>query len=183
MPPQLIEPKTARLQLRQWQERDRDPFAALCADPKVMEYFPATLDRSTSDAMVDRCQALIADRGWGLWAVELQATQEFIGFVGLHMPQVELPFSPCVEVGWRLAAAHWGKGYATEAAQAALQVGFEVLELDEIVSFTAMGNVRSQAVMKRLGMTFSGTFEHPTLPVGHELRQHCLYRLTNGRDR
>jgi RimJ/RimL family protein N-acetyltransferase len=175
----LIQPQTARLQLRQWQDRDRDPFAAMGADPQVMEHFPALLDREASNAMVDRLQALIADRGWGLWAVELSATQEFIGFVGLHTPQAELPFSPCIEVGWRLATDYWGKGYATEAAQAALKVGFEVLELSEIVSFTALSNVRSQAVMQRLGMTHSGTFEHPNIPIGHLLREHCLYRLSH----
>jgi RimJ/RimL family protein N-acetyltransferase len=177
---QLIEPVTARLQLRQWRESDRLPFAQLNADPRVMEYFPATLDRAASDALVDRCQALIAQQGWGFWAVEIKETCELIGFVGLHRPIAELPFSPCVEVGWRLAYDYWGKGYATEAATAALQVGFEILELPEIVSFTAVMNQRSRAVMERLGMQESAaeTFEHPLVPVGHRLRQHCLYRLS-----
>jgi RimJ/RimL family protein N-acetyltransferase len=176
---QLIEPETARLQLRQWRESDRFPFAQLNADPRVMEYFPATLDRASSDAMVDRCQALIAKQGWGFWAVELKEIGEFIGFVGLHRPTAELPFSPCVEVGWRLVYDYWGKGYATEAAKAALKVGFETLELVEIVSFTAVINQRSRAVMERLGMHEAAeTFEHPLVPVGHRLRQHCLYRLS-----
>ncbi len=179
---ELIEPVTARLHLRQWQSGDRAPFAALNADPRVMAYFPSVLDRAASDAMVAHCEALIAERGWGFWAVETRAAGEFIGFVGLHVPAANLPCAPCVEVGWRLARRHWGRGYATEAATAALQVGFERLGLEEIVSFTPLGNHRSRAVMERLGMVFTGeTFEHPGVPVGSPLRQHCLYRLSRVR--
>ncbi len=174
----IIEVDTERLQLRQWCAADRKPFAALNADPKVMEFFPAPLDRAASDSMADRCQSLIAERGWGLWAVARKDIHDFIGFVGLHTPIPQLPFSPYVEVGWRLAFEHWGKGYATEAARGALRVGFEVLGLLEIVSFTAVGNLRSRAVMERLKMREAAeTFEHPSVPPGSKLRQHCLYRL------
>ncbi len=178
---ELIEFDTERLRLRQWCAADREPFAALNADLKVMEFFPALLSRRESDAMANRCEALIVERGWGLWAVETINTQEFIGFVGLHTPAPELPFSPCVEVGWRLVAKHWGKGYATEAARGALRVGFEQLGLPEIVSFTSVVNIRSRAVMERLGMCDTEeTFEHPNVPVGSALRKHCLYRLSRG---
>lgn len=177
---ELIELETERLRLRQWIESDREPFARLNVDPRVMEFLPSILDRSTSDAMIDRLQTLIADRGWGFWAVELKQDNQFIGFVGLQIPKADFPFSPCVEIGWRLGFEYWGKGYATEAAQAALKVGFERLELPEIVSFTAINNHRSSAVMERLGMNNqkTETFEHPSLPVGHPLREHCLYRLS-----
>jgi RimJ/RimL family protein N-acetyltransferase len=144
-----------------------------------MEYFPATLTRTESDVVADRCQSLIEERGWGFWAAEYKATRDFIGFVGLHTPSAELPFSPCVEVGWRLAFSQWGKGLATEAAKEALRVGFHSLGLKEIVSFAAVGNLRSRAVMERLGMRESGTFEHPQVPAGLGLRRHCLYRLAH----
>lgn len=174
----IIELETSRLLLRQWKHADYAPFAALNADPSVMEYFPALLSRAESDTMADRCRALISQRGWGFWAAELKASGEFIGFVGLHTPSLELPFSPCVEIGWRLAAAHWGKGLATEAARAALCVGFDTLDLSEIVSFTAVENRRSRAVMGRLGMRESDRFEHPHVPPDNPLRWHCLYRLS-----
>jgi RimJ/RimL family protein N-acetyltransferase len=174
---ELIEPTTARLVLRQWRSSDRSPFAALNADPRVMEFFPSPLTREQSDAMADRCESLIDERGWGLWAVELKADRSFIGFVGLHIPDARLPFAPCTEIGWRLAFDYWGHGFATEAAREALRAGFEVLGLEEIVSFTVVANSRSRAVMERLGMKESGSFEHPSLPVGHSLREHCLYRL------
>ncbi|WP_404785325.1 GNAT family N-acetyltransferase [Altericista sp. CCNU0014] len=174
-----IELYTQRLRLRQWHPDDKEAFAGLNADPRVMEFFPGCLARAASDAMVERLQSLISERGWGLWAVEIMGTAKFAGFVGLHIPTAELPFSPCVEVGWRLAFEHWGKGYAPEAARAALQFGFEVLHLSEIVSFTALCNRRSRSVMVKLGMREDPkTFEHPSLPVGHPLREHCLYRLS-----
>jgi len=174
---ELIEFETQRLRLRQWLPEDRTPFAELNADAKVMEFFPSPLSRAESDRMADICQSLISGRGWGFWAAELKETQQFIGFVGLHIPSDQLPFSPCVEIGWRLAFQHWGKGFATEAAKGALNVGFDLLGLNEIVSFTAIGNDRSRAVMKRLDMKESGTFEHLQIPAGHVLRLHCLYRL------
>jgi RimJ/RimL family protein N-acetyltransferase len=176
---ELIEIERERLRLRQWIESDREPFARLNADPRVMEFLPSILDRAASDAMVDRLQTLIIDRGWGLWAVESKQDKQFIGYVGLHVPTADLPFSPCVEIGWRLAFEYWGKGYATEAAQAILKIGFEQLDLPEIVSFTTLNNHRSSAVMERLGMIREAeTFEHPSLTVGHPLREHCLYRLS-----
>ena len=181
-PPAAVQPPirldTPRLRLRQWCAADRAPFAALNADPVVMEHFPSTMSREASDGLVDRLAAQIDARGWGLWAVEVIDSGAFIGFVGLQIPAATLPFSPCVEIGWRLAKEHWGKGYATEAAAAALQAGFEKLSLQEIVSFTALGNTKSRAVMERLGMRQADfTFEHPSVPAGHHWREHCLYRL------
>lgn len=178
---ELIEFNTERLRLRQWRASDRKVFAELNADARVMAYFPAPLTRSESDVMADRCEALIEKRGWGFWAVEEIGRSDFIGFVGLHIPVDELPCSPCVEVGWRLAYDYWGKGYATEAAIGALSIGFDRLELDEVVAFTAVQNRRSRSVMERLGMQEdSDTFEHPQVPAGHTLREHCLYRMTAG---
>lgn len=174
-----MELETARLFLRHWRESDREPFAAMNADPVVMEFFPAPQSRATSDASIDAWQAELEERGWSNWAVELRSTRQFIGFVGLSVPRRALPFSPCVEVGWRLARAHWGRGYATEAAQAALRVGFERRALPEIVSFTSLLNVRSRAVMERIGMRdMHEDFEHPAVPEGSPLRAHCLYRIT-----
>ncbi|TBV12001.1 GNAT family N-acetyltransferase [Stutzerimonas kirkiae] len=175
-----IEFETERLRLRQWLPADREPFAALNADPRVMAFFPATLTQAESDAMADRCQSLMAERGWGVWAVETRASREFVGFVGLHTPSARLPFSPCVEIAWRLAFQHWGKGLATEAASTVLRVGFQVLHLPEVLAFTTVGNRRSRAVMERLGMCECGTFEHPDIPEHSDLRQHCLYRLAAG---
>ncbi len=177
--PEPIEFETPRLRLRQWRASDREPFAALNAEPEVMEHFPAVLGRRASDAMADRLEGLIALRGWGLWAVEEKGGAPFVGFVGLHVPTADLPCAPCIEIAWRLARAHWGKGYATEAACGALRVGFDRLGFDTIVSFTAVGNRRSRAVMERIGMRDTGVvFDHPTIPVGHRLRPHCLYRIT-----
>lgn len=177
-----IEFNTHRLRLRQWDDRDRQPFAQMNADPRVMEFFPKLLDRAASDALLDRIQSKIVDRGWGWWAMEIAANEEFIGFVGLNVPAPELPCSPCVEVGWRLAFEYWGKGYATEAAQGALGIGFETIGLNEIVSFTAVDNRRSRAVMERLQMQQDPhTFLHPNLPSQHPLAAHCLYRLSRDR--
>jgi RimJ/RimL family protein N-acetyltransferase len=164
--------RTERLVLRQWREEDRDPFAALNADPEVMEHFPSTMTREQSDAFVDFNLTTIRTRGWGLWAVE--ADTEFIGFVGLNEPD----FMPGVEVGWRLARDAWGHGYATEAAHAAIAYGFDELGLQEIVSFTSTTNLRSQRVMQRLGMTHdpADDFDHPRV-ADPRLRRHVLYRL------
>ncbi|GAA4975939.1 GNAT family N-acetyltransferase [Yinghuangia aomiensis] len=170
---------TDRLLLRQWQPSDAEPFARLNADPAVMEHFVAPLDRAASDAMAGRCRAAIERDGWGLWAVEVRATGEFIGFTGLARPVVDAPFMPAVEIGWRLARSAWGHGYATEAATAAAAFGFDDVGLSEIVSFTAVRNLRSRAVMERLGMTHDphDDFDHPRIPEGHPLRRHVLYRL------
>jgi RimJ/RimL family protein N-acetyltransferase len=178
----LIEFETKRLRLRQWLPDDREAFARLNADPRVMEFFLKLLDQSESDAMADRIESLISERGWGFWAVEIKSEEKFIGFTGLHIPVPELPFSPCIEVGWRLAFEHWGKGYATEAAMGALSVGFETLNLTEIVSFASIGNIRSLSVMKKLGMIEDEkTFEHLGMPAGSPLREHCLYRISRDR--
>jgi ribosomal-protein-alanine N-acetyltransferase len=173
----LVELHGERVRLRGWQPADAAPFAALNADPAVMEHFPAPLSRAESDAMIDRMQALLLERGWGLWCLEVDGT--CIGFTGLAVPTFEAHFTPCVEIGWRLARDAWGRGYATEAARLALRFGFETLALDEIVSFTATTNLRSQAVMQRLGMTRDAAddFEHPRVAEGHPLRPHVLYRL------
>jgi RimJ/RimL family protein N-acetyltransferase len=144
-----------------------------------MEFFPGLLDRSASDALADRIQMLIAERGWGMWAVETFGGAPFIGFVGLNIPARDVPCSPCVEIGWRLAFSHWGKGYASEAARAALRVGFDTLNFPEIVAFTALGNRRSRAVMQKLNMQETGEiFEHPHVPADSILRWHCIYRLS-----
>jgi RimJ/RimL family protein N-acetyltransferase len=172
---------TTRLVLRAWRPSDLAPFAALNADPEVMEHFPRCLDRAESDALAGRLSTAIAERGFGLWAVEVPDVADFIGFVGLARPSFQAHFTPCIEVGWRLARAHWGHGYASEAAMASLAYGFDRLGFDEIVSFTACANQRSSRVMKRIGMIRSPAddFEHPSLAAGHPLRPHVLYRLTH----
>jgi ribosomal-protein-alanine N-acetyltransferase len=170
--------RTARLLLRDWQDADLDPFASMNADSQVMEFFPRVLDRAESDALVARIRNRFARSGFGLWAVEYCGITPFIGFVGLTVPSFEVHFTPCVEIGWRLARDHWGRGYATEAAQAALEFGFGQLAVEEIVSFTAQANRRSRNVMERIGMTHSpdDDFEHPFIPEGNPLRRHVLYR-------
>jgi RimJ/RimL family protein N-acetyltransferase len=174
---------TDRLILRRWREADLAPFAALNADPAVMEHFPAPLTRAESDAMVERIDAEFDRRGFGLWAIEVTGTGEFIGFTGLSVPRFEAAFTPAVEVGWRLARAAWGHGYASEAARRALRFGFEDAGLDEIVSFTSVPNTRSQAVMRRIGMRHdpAGDFDHPVLERGHRLSRHVLYRAARPR--
>ena len=175
----MTELRTDRLIMRPWHDEDREPFAALTADPEVQRYFPGRLSREESDAFVDQMQAEHAERGWSLWALEVAGTGEFIGYTGLEVPSFDEHFMPAVEVGWRLARDAWGKGYATEAARAAVAFGFDELKLDEIVSFTVPHNAPSRAVMERLGMTHDPAedFEHPGLPEGHPLRLHVLYRL------
>ncbi|MBC7601319.1 MAG: GNAT family N-acetyltransferase [Ramlibacter sp.] len=173
-----IEFETSRLILRQWRDSDREAYAALNADPVVMEHFPSIQTSAQSDVGVAVFSDQLATRGWGNWACELKATREFIGFVGLTVPRRVFAFSPCVEVGWRLAHRYWGQGYATEAASASLAVGFERIGLNEIVSMTALANRRSQAVMERIGMANANEdFDHPGVPVGSTVRRHCLYRL------
>lgn len=170
---------TARLLLRGWRESDRDPFAAMNADPEVARYLPTPLDRASSDALVDRMVAHWVEHGFGLWAVERHDDGAFLGFTGLYRPAFEAHFTPAVEVGWRLAREAWGQGFATEAARAALEFGFETIGLAEIVSFTVPDNERSRRVMERLGMTRDPAedFDHPRLAPGHPLRRHVLYRL------
>jgi RimJ/RimL family protein N-acetyltransferase len=176
IPPPTIQ--TARLHLRPWRDEDLPAFAALNADPRVMEFFFKSLDRAESDALAARIRDNLTRRGFGLWAVEVPGVADFIGFVGMTVPAFQAHFTPCVEIGWRLAHDHWGRGYATEAARAALDFGFRQLGLDEIVSFTTVANRRSRAVMERIGMTRSpdDDFDHPGVPEGHPLRRHVLYR-------
>jgi RimJ/RimL family protein N-acetyltransferase len=171
--------------LRRWRPGDRPAFARLNADPRVTEHLPGPLDRRESDALAERIEAHFADHGFGLWALEVPGEVAFAGFVGLSSPAFEAHFTPCVEVGWRIAAQHWGQGYASEAARAVLAFGFGELALQEIVSFTVPANVRSRRVMARLGMTHDprDDFEHPLLPEGHPLRRHVLYRHACGAHR
>jgi RimJ/RimL family protein N-acetyltransferase len=175
----VAELRTERLVLRRWRKADFEPFAVLNADPEVMRYFPSSLPREESDALAEREQSRIVERGWGLWAVELIQSKAFIGFIGLAEPRFEAHFTPAVEVGWRLARQHWGSGYAPEGARAAIAFGFDHLGLEEVVSFTTVGNVRSRRVMERLGMTRdpADDFEHPLLPRDHPLRPFVLYRV------
>lgn len=174
-----FEIRTARLRLRSWRDDDFETLVALNADPRVMEFFPATVSREETRARFDRTRARIEARGYGLWPVEVIGGAPFIGMVGLEVPDFRAHFQPAVEIGWRLAAEHWGRGYATEAARAVLAYGFERLGLPEIVSFTTANNLRSRRVMEKLGMRWSpdDDFLHPLLPEGHPLRPHVLYRL------
>lgn len=172
--------RTPRLLLRRWRPEDRAPFAALNADPVVMQHFPSTLTRRQSDALADRIEAQFLHYGFGLWAVEITAVAPFAGYVGLSIPSFQAHFTPCVEIGWRLAKRYWGMGYATEGARAVLNFGFEHLDLNEIVSFTVPANTRSRQVMERIGMSYSpeDDFDHPLLIEGHPRRRHVLYRIT-----
>jgi 3-dehydroquinate dehydratase / shikimate dehydrogenase len=177
--PDAVTLRAERLVLRPWRSEDRAPFAALNADPRVMELFPSTMTREESDAFVDRIEQRFREFGWGLWAVEITGVAPFIGFVGLSPADSTLGY-PCVEVGWRLAALHWGRGYAPEGALAALRFGFERLQLDEVVSFTSVGNAKSRRVMTKIGMTRreEDDFDHPRLPATSPLLRHVLYRIT-----
>lgn len=179
----LDELRTARLLLRRWRPEDLEPFAAMNADPEVMELFPAPLERVSSDALVGRIEAGFAEHGFGLWALEVASSGDFIGFTGLSVPGFEAAFTPTVEIGWRLARLAWGQGYATEAATAALDAAFGPLGLGEVVSFTSFANLRSRAVMRRLSMVHDPAedFDHPSLPPEHRLARHVLYRTTAAR--
>ena len=170
---------TERLVLRRWRDSDRGPFAALNADPETMQYFPATLDRAASDAFVDRIESRFEEQGYGLWALEVIATGDFIGYTGLN-PMIEgVPGAGGMEIGWRLAKHAWHHGYATEAATAALGVAFDGAGLAEIWSITAVINEPSQAVMRRIRMTEVARFDHPRVPAGHRVRPHVAYHLAS----
>ncbi|HXS21464.1 MAG TPA: GNAT family N-acetyltransferase [Steroidobacteraceae bacterium] len=175
----MITLDTARLRLRPWRPEDLPRFAAMNADPRVMEHFPKVLTSDESDRQAAAISDHMQKHGFGLWAVEAVDVADFVGFVGLSIPGFQAHFTPCVEIGWRLAFEHWGRGYATEAARAAVDCGFRRFGLEEIVSFTVPANWRSRGVMERLGMTRSAAddFEHPRLLPGHPLRPHVLYRL------
>ncbi|MDH4608250.1 GNAT family N-acetyltransferase [Pseudomonas sp. BN102] len=174
-----IELDTPRLRLRTWRDDDLTAFAALNADPEVMRHFPACMSREESDALAARIRQHFQDHGFGQWIVERAGDGAFVGVLGLQNVSFEAPFTPAVEIGWRFMRPHWGQGLASEAAQAALAFAFERLLLAEVVAFTVPANLRSQAVMERIGMQrdFDGDFEHPGLPPGHPLRRHVLYRL------
>jgi len=176
---QITELETPRLRLRGWQPDDRAPFGALNADPRVVEFLPGPLTREQSDVVADRIEAHFAEHGFGWWAVEIPGVAPFAGFIGLARPRFTAHFTPCIEIGWRLAAEHWGRGYATEGAHAALEFGFTRLGLDEIVSLTVPANTRSRRVMEKLGLKHNPVddFDHPLLPEGHRLRRHVLYRI------
>ncbi|MDX1649833.1 MAG: GNAT family N-acetyltransferase [Myxococcota bacterium] len=171
--------RTARLRLRSWRPEDRAPFAAMNADPRVMRFMPRRLDRAASDRLADRIEEGFARRGFGLWAVAVPGETAFAGFVGLTVPGPRLPFSPCVEIGWRLAAELQGRGYATEAAREVLRFAFEEAGLSDVVSFTAAANAPSRRVMEKLGMRRDPAedFLHPGLDADDPLRPHVLYRL------
>jgi ribosomal-protein-alanine N-acetyltransferase len=173
--------ETERLLLREWRESDKASYAALNADPLVMEHFPSTMTPQQSDQMVDRMCAAFETRGYGLWATEVKETGAFIGFIGLSAPTWDAPFTPCVEVGWRLAKESWGHGYAPEGAAAALEFGFTHVDLprDEVVSFTTVDNTKSRRVMDKLGLTHdpADDFDHPMLPDWAG-RRHVLYRIS-----
>ena len=171
--PLVIE--TNRLWLRRWRDSDRTPFAAMNADSKVMEYFPGVMTRADSDALADRIQQHFDDHGFGLWAVEIKESDPFVGFIGLAIPRFEAHFTPCVEIGWRLAAKHWRRGYATEGARAALDYAFREVGLEEVVSMTTVANERSRRVMERIEMTHApgDDFDHPLVPSGDALSRPC----------
>lgn len=172
--------KTKRLILRPWSEADFEPFAKLNADPKVREYFPSLLSKEESDKQAQLIKEKIEKNGWGLWAVSVPNEAEFIGFIGLAPVDFHAHFTPAVEIGWRLACDYWGYGYATEGAKAALEFGFEKLLLEEIVSLTAVENMRSRKVMEKIGMRHDpkDDFDHPKVPEGHKLKRQVLYRLS-----
>jgi len=171
--------KTERLLLRRWRDADREPFAGLNGDPQTLVYFPATLSRQESDALVDRIEARFEAHGYGLWALEVRETGEFIGFTGLAPMPAGVPGSAGTEIGWRLVKHAWHQGYATEAARAALGVAFDGVGLPEIWSMTAVLNTPSQAVMRRIGLTEAARFEHPRVPAGSPLRPHVVYHRAN----
>ncbi len=174
----MIEILTPRLKLREWKEEDKDLFFRLNSDPRVMEFMPKLLSKKESDYFVERIKTKFKKDGYSFLAVELIETQILIGLIGLSIPEFDACFTPCVEIGWRLAYDYWGKGYATEGAKASLNYGFQELNLSEIVSFTVPKNLRSRKVMERIGMKFIDEFEHPLLPEGYPLKKHVLYKIT-----
>jgi RimJ/RimL family protein N-acetyltransferase len=175
--PRFDEIDTDRLLMRRWRDSDRDPFAALNGDPETLKFFPATLDRAGSDALVDRIEDRFEQQGFGLWALEITATGQFIGFAGLSPLPDDVPGAGGMEIGWRLVRNAWHHGYATEAARAALAVAFDGAGLAEVWSMTAVLNEPSQAVMRRIGMSEVARFDHPRVPAGSPLRPHVMYHL------
>jgi len=170
---------TTRLRLRLWQDEDLEPYAALNADPRVRQFFPSLQTRRQSADSMRFIRRHWQRHGFGPWAVEVIGGAPFIGFIGLSVPPFDAPFMPCVELGYRLAFEHWGRGYATEGSRAAIAFGFSTVGLSEIVAMTSVGNQRSRRVMERLGMSRNPAddFDHPNIAAGHPLRRHVLYRL------
>jgi RimJ/RimL family protein N-acetyltransferase len=177
----LIIIETPRLCLREWKDSDSPIFIEMNRDEKVMEFFPALLSSEETLSMIERIKKFLAEHKFGFWAAERKDTNEFIGFVGLSVPRFQTDFTPCVEIGWRLAHKHWGYGYATEAANACLEYGFNVLRLNEIVSFTSALNLKSMHVMKKIGMNYVKNFDHPNIEDGNKLKTHVLYRKAPSR--
>jgi RimJ/RimL family protein N-acetyltransferase len=175
----MIELSTRRLLLRRWQESDREPFARMNGDARLAEFLPATPSRERSDQFIERIETHFREWGFGLYAAEFAADQSFIGYIGLAVPKFTAPFTPCVEIGWRLCQEHWGQGLATEGAREVVRFAFTTLRLDSLVSFTVPANTRSRRVMEKIGMTNDPAeeFDHPNLPQGHPQRHHVLYRL------
>ena len=169
---------TPRLILREWRDSDVDGFAAMSRDTRVMEFFPSLLDRGQVVSQIARYRAHFAEHGFGFLAIEVPGVADFVGLCGMAHARFEAHFTPCVEIGWRVAHEHWGHGYATEAARGALDYGFRVLKLEEIVAFAVVENTKSRRVMEKIGMTHdpADDFDHPGLPDGHPLRRHVLYR-------
>jgi RimJ/RimL family protein N-acetyltransferase len=176
----ILELESARLLLRQWRDEDLADFAAMCADPQVMRYFPATLSRLESASLIGRIRGHFAEHGYGLWALQRKDSGQFIGFTGLNVVGFDAPFTPATEIGWRLAREHWGLGYASEAAWTALRCGFDRLPLKEVVAFTTHTNLPSEKVMQAIGMHHdpADDFDHPRLEADHPLRRHVLYRIS-----
>ncbi len=172
--------ETERLVLRRWSDQDRDGFAALNADPEVMEHFPGILAREESDQLLNQFERHFEEFGFGLWAVETRWSPRLVGFAGLAVPTFRTHFTPAVEIGWRFARAEWGNGFATEAAKAALDFGFDEADLEDVLSWTVPANERSQEVMIRLGMSRAPEldFDHPRLLDDARLRHHIVYRIT-----
>ncbi|WP_299020110.1 GNAT family N-acetyltransferase [uncultured Photobacterium sp.] len=176
----VVRLETERLVLRQWRLSDYAPFAAMTANPKVMRFFPSVLSREESDQVANKIESLIAQKGWGFWAVELKKTSEFIGFVGLHYQDQAIPDAPFVEIGWRLSEKHWGLGYAPEAANEAMRFAFDILNESAVYAFTTLQNVPSRKVMSKIGMMDTNmNFNHPALDAEHPLSRHCLYKITD----
>jgi ribosomal-protein-alanine N-acetyltransferase len=169
--------ETERLILRTWHHDDRRPFSLMNADPEVMEFFPKLLTSAESDAFVDRIESGMRERGYGLWATELKGAGRFMGFIGFNYTDFPSDFTPCIEIGWRLAGEFWGMGYATEGARACLDFGFGTLDFAEVYSFTSASNIRSESVMKKIGMKKVKDFKHPKLDASNPLCDHVLYRI------
>lgn len=178
----MTELRTERLLLRRWRDSDREPFFRINSDPRVMEFFPQLLSREESDTAIERIETHFEENGYGLFAVEIPNVAPLIGFIGLATVTFSAPFAPCIEIGWRLSADHWGRGFATEGATEIVRYAFEDMNLDSLVSFTTVKNVRSRRVMEKLRMThnFADDFDHPHLSESHPLRRHVLYRLQRG---